>query len=47
MTTGLAIQATTHLHNLPIAPRAGLGVLAAWATASLLIAGVLLRRRDA
>jgi ABC-2 type transport system permease protein len=47
MTVGLAIQATTNLHNLPIAPWAGLGVLAAWATASLLIAGALLRRRDA
>ena len=47
MTAGLAIQATTHLHDLPIAPWAGLGVLAAWAAASLLIAGALLRRRDA
>jgi ABC-2 type transport system permease protein len=47
MTAGLAIQATTHRRNLPIAPWAGLGVLAAWATASLLVAGVLLRRRDA
>jgi ABC-2 type transport system permease protein len=47
MTAGLAIQATTHLHNPPIAPWAGLGVLAAWATASLLIAGALLRRQDA
>jgi ABC-2 type transport system permease protein len=44
MTAGLAIQSTT---NLPIAPWAGLGILAAWATASLLIAGALLRRRDA
>jgi ABC-2 type transport system permease protein len=47
MTAGLAIQATTNLHDLAIAPWAGLGVLAAWATASLLIAGTLLRRRDA
>ncbi len=47
MTAGLAIQATTNLRNLPIAPWAGLGVLAAWAAASLLVAGVLLRRRDA
>jgi ABC-2 type transport system permease protein len=47
MTAGLAIQATTHLHDLPIAPWTGLGVLAAWATASLLIAGALLGRRDA
>ena len=47
MTAGLAIQATTNLHNLPIAPWAGLGVLAAWAAASLLVAGVLLQHRDA
>jgi ABC-2 type transport system permease protein len=47
MTAGLAIQATTNLRNLPIAPWAGLGVLAAWATASLLIAGAQLRSRDA
>ncbi|MGH2892687.1 MAG: ABC transporter permease [Solirubrobacteraceae bacterium] len=47
MTAGLAIQATTNLRNLPIAPWAGLGVLAAWAAASLLVGGALLRRRDA
>lgn len=47
MTAGLAIQATTDLREAPIAPWAGLGVLAAWAAASLLVAGVLLRRRDA
>jgi ABC-2 type transport system permease protein len=47
MTAGLAIQATTNLRSLPIAPWAGLGVLAAWAAGSLLVAGVLLRRRDA
>ena len=47
MTAGLAIQATTNLRTLPIAPWAGLGVLAAWAAAALLIAGTLLRRRDA
>ena len=47
MTAGLAIQATTHLRDLPIAPWAGLGVLAAWATASLLVAGALLGSRDA
>jgi ABC-2 type transport system permease protein len=46
MTAGLAIQATTNLRNLPIAPWTGLGVLAAWAVASLLVAGVLLRHRD-
>ena len=33
MTAGLAIQASTNLHSRPIAPWAGLGVLAAWAAA--------------
>jgi len=47
MTAGLAIQATRNLHTLPIAPWAGLGVLAAWAAAALLAGGLLLRLRDA
>jgi ABC-2 type transport system permease protein len=47
MTAGLAIQATINLHHLPIAPWAGLGVLAAWAAASLIAGGVLLTLRDA
>lgn len=47
MTAGLAVQATTDLRSLPIAPWAGLGVLAAWAATSLLVSGFLLRRRDA
>jgi ABC-2 type transport system permease protein len=47
MTAGLAIQATTNRRSLPIAPWAGLGVLATWAVASLLIGGLLLRLRDA
>lgn len=47
MTAGLAIQATTNLHHLPIAPWAGLGVLAAWAAAALLAGGLLLTQRDA
>ncbi len=47
MTAGLAVQTTRNLRNLPIAPWAGLGVLAAWAAASLLVGGALLRRRDA
>ena len=47
MTAGLAIQATTNLRHLPIAPWAGLGVLAAWATAALLTGGLLLTVRDA
>src|SRR5262249_60738809 len=36
MNAGLTIQDTTNLHNLPISPWAGLGVLAAWAAAALL-----------
>ena len=47
MTAGLAIQATTDLRNQPISPWTGLGVLAAWAAACLLIGGLLLLRRDA
>jgi len=47
MTAGLAIQATTDLRSLPIAPWAGLGVLAAWAAVSLLVGGMVLRLRDA
>jgi ABC-2 type transport system permease protein len=47
MSAGLAIQATTGLHDLPIAPWAGLGVLTAWTAAALLAGGVLLRLRDA
>jgi ABC-2 type transport system permease protein len=47
MTAGLAIQATIHLRRLPIAPWAGLGVLAAWAIAALLAGGLVLALRDA
>ena len=47
MTAGLAIEATTSLAALPISPRAGLGVLTAWAAAALLAGAFLLRRRDA
>jgi ABC-2 type transport system permease protein len=47
MNAGLTIQATTNLPVLPIAPWAGLGVLAAWAAAALLGGGLLLRLRDA
>jgi ABC-2 type transport system permease protein len=47
MTAGLDIQATTGLRSLPISPWAGLGVLAAWAAATLLAGGLLLRLRDA
>jgi ABC-2 type transport system permease protein len=44
---GLAIQSTIGLHNLPIGPWAGLGVLAAWAAGALLAGGGLLVWRDA
>jgi ABC-2 type transport system permease protein len=47
MSAGLAIQATTGLHHQPIAPWAGLAVLAAWTTAALLAGALLLQRRDA
>jgi ABC-2 type transport system permease protein len=47
MTAGLEIQASTGLHNLPIGPWAGLGVLAAWAGVALLAGALVLRVRDA
>jgi ABC-2 type transport system permease protein len=47
MNAGLAIQDTTNLHHLPIAPWAGLGVLAVWAAASLIAGGLFMRLRDA
>ncbi|GHF29313.1 ABC transporter [Amycolatopsis deserti] len=47
MTAGLSVQATTGLDALPIAPWAGLGVLAAWAAAALVGGGLLWSRRDA
>jgi ABC-2 type transport system permease protein len=47
MNAVLAIQATTNLHNLPISPWAGLGVLAAWTGAALLTGALTLRLRDA
>ncbi|MFD4244282.1 ABC transporter permease [Streptomyces sp. NPDC058525] len=47
MPAGLAVQATTALHRLPIGPWPGLGVLALWAAAALLLGGTVLRRRDA
>ena len=47
MDAGLAIQNTTNLHGLPIGPWAGLGVLAAWATAAMLAGALTLRLRDA
>jgi ABC-2 type transport system permease protein len=46
MSAGLAIQTTTNLSSLPVGPVAGLGVLGAWATGALVVAGLLLRLRD-
>lgn len=46
MSAGLAIQATVNLADLPISPWSGLGVLAIWAAASLVIGGSLLQMRD-
>lgn len=47
MPAGLAVQATTGLARLPIGPWAGLGVLALWAVAALLLGAGVLRGRDA
>jgi ABC-2 type transport system permease protein len=47
MNAGLTIQDTAGLHNLPISPWAGLGVLAAWAASVLLAGGMMLWLRDA
>ncbi|GAA2577236.1 ABC transporter permease subunit [Dactylosporangium fulvum] len=46
MSAGLAIQATTDVHRLPIGPWAGLAVLAAWSAGTLLAGTLLLRFRD-
>jgi ABC-2 type transport system permease protein len=47
MTAGLAVQATVNVRRLPIAPWAGLAVLAAWAVAAMLAGGAVLKLRDA
>jgi ABC-2 type transport system permease protein len=47
MSAGLTIQDTIGLRGLPISPWGGLGVLAAWAAATLLAGGLVLRWRDA
>lgn len=47
MSAGLAVQATTNLGDLPIGPWTGLGVLAAYAGATLLLGAVLFITRDA
>ena len=43
---GLAVQNTMNVADAAIGPWAGLGVVAAWASAALLAGGVLLHRRD-
>jgi ABC-2 type transport system permease protein len=47
MNAGLAVQATTHLPDLPLSPWAGLGVLGAWTATALLCAALALTKRDA
>ncbi|HUZ00452.1 MAG TPA: hypothetical protein VMU89_08875 [Thermomicrobiaceae bacterium] len=47
MSAGLAIQSTTDLASLPVRPWVGLGIVAAWAAAALLLGGLLLCWRDA
>jgi len=47
MDAGLAIQATTDLTRLPLAPWTGLGVLAAWAGGAVILGGLAFRHRDA
>jgi len=47
MSSGLTIQATTHLDRLPIGPWHGLGVLAAYAAAALLLGAIAFLVRDA
>jgi ABC-2 type transport system permease protein len=43
---GMTIEDTTGLRHLPIGPWGGLGVLAIWTAAALLIAALALRLRD-
>jgi ABC-2 type transport system permease protein len=47
MSAGVAVQATTSLHDLPLHPWAGLDVTAGWAAAALVAGGWLICRRDA
>jgi ABC-2 type transport system permease protein len=46
-TAGLAIQATQRLDTLPIGPWAGLGVVAGYAAAALLLGATIFTARDA
>jgi ABC-2 type transport system permease protein len=47
MTAGLAVQTTKHLDRLPIRPWVGLGVLAGYAGAALLLGAIAFKIRDA
>ncbi len=47
MDAGLAIQATAGVRHLPIGPWVGLGVLAIWSAAALVLGALCLRLRDA
>lgn len=47
MSAGLGVQTTLDIAKLPIGPWQGLGVVAIWAAAALVIGGTLLRTRDA
>jgi ABC-2 type transport system permease protein len=47
MSAGLTVQATVKLDSLPLQPWEGLAVVAGWAIASLVVGGLILRRRDA
>jgi len=47
MSAGLAVQATRGLDTMPVGPWQGLGVLAMYAAAALLIGAILLQIRDA
>jgi ABC-2 type transport system permease protein len=47
MDAGLAIQRVGELSGLPVQPWHGLGVLGLWAAGALVVAGVLMARRDA
>jgi ABC-2 type transport system permease protein len=47
MNAGLGIQTTVDLHNLPLSPWAGLGVLGLWAAGALILGALVLHLRDA
>lgn len=47
MSAGLLVEATQGLSGLPLTPWQGLGVLAAWAVGSIVLAALIFHRRDA